>query len=156
MSPFRSLFPPTEFFKSQRRWAVGIGRTLKEEFKTFLFKVHVNEIWMDEQKEQRRKEEEIRPAKEWSSSIQRMPANLTFTTLNSFCFDLRVFFNAGPLESCWFLVPPVVSVFLVTMETSWAQRAGLKNTLWFPQNSAPGTPWPPPLLSPLLSYLLYL
>lgn len=66
---------------------------------TFVVKLHVqwnSDGWTE------RKEEEIRPAKEWSSSIQRMPANFTVTTQNCFCFDLPVAFNAGPQEFCWF------------------------------------------------------
>lgn len=112
---------------------------------TFVVKLHVQwnlDGWTE------RKEEEICPAKEWSSSIQRMPANFTVITQNCFRFDLLVAFNAGPQEYCWFSVPPVTSIYSGYYENqqgSEFQGPGLEttavNTFWFSLNSASGFPW---------------
>lgn len=65
--PFLSPLPPTEFFKCLK--TSGKERRLM-----------TNDMYKCGWTDRKRGRKEICPAKEWNSSIQRMPANLTVTS----------------------------------------------------------------------------
>jgi len=149
--------PPTEFFflsaqeeKSERRKK----RNTEELWMTFVVKLHGQWHlgWMDWKEKKKRR---FAPAKEWSPSIQRMPADWTVLTQNWFWFRVPVALSAAGFRS-----HQVFNVCPVSLKTSRA-RTEVTNHSWkhallpprtqsllFPRDSPTSTPtllcWRPP------------
>lgn len=132
---FPPYFPQQSFLSVQEENEWRKKKNTKEELMTFVVKLHVQwnlDGWTE------RKEEEICPAKEWSSSIQRMPANFTVITQKLF-----LVWSTGGFQ-CW--ASRVLLVFC-SFRLLWKPAGpgpGLEttavNTFWFSLNSVPGFP----------------